>query len=80
MAMAEGVNLMNIYRPINGIYRCINNPRDKRAYVLLERKGHYPVLVPIQDADRENAYTYPIPEFMESADCGIAAANEGQGT
>ena len=69
---------MSIYRPQNGIYRCINNPRDKRAYVLLEQKGYYPVLVPIQGADRKKARAHPVPEFMESAARGIAADEEGR--
>lgn len=39
---------MSIYRPVNGIYRCISNPTDTRRYVFVEKEGSYPMLVPIE--------------------------------
>ena len=42
--------MADILRPVNGVYQCINNPDNKKRYVLREVKGCYPVLVPIEDA------------------------------
>ncbi len=38
---------MDILRPgSDGRYRCINNPGNKRSYVLVEREGCFPTLIP----------------------------------
>lgn len=67
---------MDIYRLENGVYRCMNNPDNKRKYVLHETKGHYPVLVPIDDvcdgvvpADEKHITCYPILHFTVDDAC-----------
>lgn len=70
---------MKIYRPVNGVYRCINDPGDPHEYVLMERKGSYPVLAPIQDG-HEGFSLYPIADFTASASSSIVTTNEGQVT
>lgn len=55
---------MDIFRPVNGVYQCVNNPDNTKRYVLREIKGCYPVLVPVEDAEEkaeELARRYPIP-------------------
>jgi len=36
--------MAEIYRPTNGIYRCINNSDNTLEYVLWQPKGCFPVL------------------------------------
>ncbi|WP_147325736.1 hypothetical protein [Lacrimispora amygdalina] len=57
--------MADILRSKNGVYECINNPDNKKRYVLQEIKGCYPVLVPVEDAGCEEKATeiakrYPI--------------------
>jgi len=40
--------MAEIYRPTNGIYRCINNPDDKREYTLSRAEGFLPILTPVK--------------------------------
>lgn len=40
---------MDIYRPKDGVYRCINNPNNNRKYIMVEAEGCYPTLVPTAD-------------------------------
>ncbi len=47
---------MEIVRPTNGIYQCINNPDNKKRYILKEKSGCYSVLVPIEDADNDEIF------------------------
>jgi len=36
---------MEIYRPKDGIYRCVNDPGDTREYVLRRPWGCFPLLI-----------------------------------
>ncbi|MFT3985966.1 MAG: hypothetical protein QM697_18875 [Lachnospiraceae bacterium] len=63
---------MYIYRPKDGVYRCISDPVDIREYVMVEAEGCYPTLVPIQDGALTAAqgsdgvgHGVPIPNFTE---------------
>ena len=59
---------MDIFRPIDGVYRNIKDPNDERRYIIRELgAGSYPVLVPV-DASPEHSYCYPIPEFQTAED------------
>lgn len=65
---------MDILRPVNGVYQCVNNPANTKRYVLREIKGCYPVLVPVEDADceekvQEIAKRYPIPVLTARTAC-----------
>lgn len=58
---------MEIFRPVNGVYQSLNNPANKNGYVLREKTGYYPVLIPIEAANhdetaRELTERYPIYE------------------
>ncbi|WP_068780517.1 hypothetical protein [Paenibacillus sp. GM2] len=46
---------MDILRPIDGVYQCINNPNNRRKYVLREVEGSLPVLVRIEGDDDDKA-------------------------
>lgn len=64
---------MDVLRPVNGVYQCVNNPANTKKYVLREIKGYYPVLVPLEDADcekkiKEITRCYPIP-ILTKEDC-----------
>ena len=47
--------MAEIYRPTQGIYRCINNPANTREYVLCNEEGCFPVLVPVTKRPIERA-------------------------
>lgn len=38
---------MKIYRPVHGVYHCINHTDDDKLYILIEKEGCYPTLVPL---------------------------------
>lgn len=55
---------MDIYRPVDGVYRCINNPQNKRRYVLKKEEGFYPALVPV---DGQPYKQVPVLDFSDKS-------------
>ena len=65
---------MDIYRPKDGVYQCINHPDDMRKYIMLEAESCYPTLVPVSGDTMTveqgsnqllNRAAVPIPCFSE---------------
>lgn len=47
---------MNIYRPVQGVYHCSNHKGDEQRYILIERAGCYPTLVPLLQGAADTAH------------------------